>query len=289
MKYWFCMACAIAIAACSPTSEAVISDTEASETAPSEASSPSGEPIDIYTEPSETAPTDAAPTTTESIGEITLGETTISRLVESLGYVCQSSTVIDYTTQKIESPDGKFQAYGSAQLTKEVSAEQMDRQSEDGYCFASQRTTRDQTLVIEQEGQLQRVGSEDYEGAYVITNPVAISPDSRYLASQAQIEYIGNHVSQFVVFHDLVTGQRLRMPEVCDAPELELVNFVGFTDAAEALVSCDGYAVGSTAIFETVDLNSGRVTRLDAEPSNYTADSGTRTGTFAITSVHAQD
>ena len=92
-------------------------------------------------------------------------------------------------------------------------------------------------------------------------------------------------MNEYVVFYDLAWGQQIATPEMCDELELELINFVGFTDESEALVSCDGYAYGNTDIFETVDLNTGRASRLSEEPSDYVFESGDTTGTFTITDL----
>lgn len=290
MRYWFCLVGAIALVGCSPTTDIPSAPTPADPT--SEALTESNEQTEADADDKSEQPVEADSgngfAESDAVEGLQVGESTVQSMVENLGYVCGTSTEIDYQTQTIESPDGNFRAYAGAQLIKEVDAEMASRKTDDGYCFSSERVTKDQTVVIDQRGQRQQATVDDYEGAYVIVNPVAISPDSRYLVSQVKIEYVGNQVNRYVMFHDLVAGQQIETSNMCSGPELELVEFVGFTGDSEALVNCNGYG-NDTGIYETVELTSAAVTPLSDEPDSYTSESGSTVGMFKITGVKSRN
>ncbi len=269
MRSWFCLISAIALCACNASIETPTPVEATGETAPTEET-------EILTEATSTDETTG--TTNQQ------GATSIQQLLENLGYDCGSSTVIGYRGQTLQSPDGTAKAYTTGSVRKTVSAEQAQRAANtDGYCFGDSRETLERQIVIEGAQGTQTITSDYYDGAYAISEPQAISPDSRYLIVQSRIEFVGGDPSSSTSIYSLATGEPISTIDACERTEIYFVDYLGFFNDSEVALQCGGYGDATTYI--AFDIATSSTRQLPNKPTNLTTQSGKSVSPFEVTTT----
>ena len=164
---------------------------------------------------------------------------------------CQGSTELTYRSQQLRSPDGSSVAYYNATIRRV--GQRGDRQT-GSYCQPLMgRETPVIEMVVESGTDTRRISSDPTDGAYVISNPISFSPDSRYIVVEAEGAFDGGDGVTFYGILDSQDGYRRLSVSPCSNAFYGV--YEGFVSASEILFSCSTGRGNSS--WEVVDLRRG--------------------------------
>ncbi|NER32565.1 MAG: hypothetical protein F6J93_00530 [Oscillatoria sp. SIO1A7] len=147
---------------------------------------------------------------------------------------CQGSTELTYRSQQLRSPDGNSVAYYNATIRRV--GQRGDRQF-GSYCNPVGRETPVIEMVVESGAGTRRISSDPADEAYVISNPISFSPDSRYIVLEHDGVFDGGEIVTFYGILDSQNGYRLSSVSPCPS---SFAFYQGFVSASEILFLCDG-------------------------------------------------
>lgn len=164
---------------------------------------------------------------------------------------CQGSTELTYRSQKLRSPDGNSVAYYNATIRRV--GRRGDRQN-GSYCLPARgRETPVKELVVESGTDTRRISSDPIDGAYVISNPISFSPDSRYIVVERDMAGDGGDGASAYDILDSQNGYRRLSVSPCRNAFYGV--YEGFVSASEIIFLCT-LGRGSSS-WEVVDLRRG--------------------------------
>ncbi len=184
-------------------------------------------------------------------------------LLEALGQRCNRATEVSYRSDQLISADGETTVYFEAVLRKIVRPDStLHRADTDDYCFPDVRETPVRDLVIEHQGEIQRIDTGAYEYGYILYSPRSFSPDGRYVAIDLQVAFTGGSPGDYVGVFDLEQGDYIPLTAICEQYEFEQT--AGFLDVNTVSVECIGYGPAES-LFEQFDLTTGEIRTLPDE------------------------
>ncbi|NER32838.1 MAG: hypothetical protein F6J93_01955 [Oscillatoria sp. SIO1A7] len=175
---------------------------------------------------------------------------------------CQGSTEVTYRSQQLRSPDGNSLAYYNATLRRV--GRRGDRQG-GSYCQPLMgRETPVRELVVESGTNTRRISLDPTNDAYVISNPISFSPDSRYIVIERDMA--GNGGAGATIYNVLDSQNGYRRLSVSPCRNAFYGVYKGFVSASEILFSCT-LGRGSSS-WEVVDLRRGSTREVSQQYVN---------------------
>lgn len=200
-------------------------------------------------------------------------ETPTDRLITDLGRYCNRATEVSYRSQSIVSSDTTKRVHIEGTLRKIIDPESPFRASAD-YCWASVTETLSAEVVVDGQTNTFALLNEPLGDRYFILNPISLSSDNRYLATEAHTVHGGLSYQGSVQFFDLERRKTVSSREICANEfntEYDNISYEGFLTPTTAVVRCSIFdQTNDTRVerYELVDLTTGTSQVLSSKPDN---------------------
>lgn len=196
---------------------------------------------------------------------------------------CDRATEISYRSNQLTThSENGTRVSVEAILRKIVTPDSPLRQSDTATsCMADSRETSQQQLIIQSPTETRRVTLTPHSGSYLIYHLQSFSPNGQYLIADLQSIYTGGDGGNYITIFDLSgSSVSVSTPNVCE--ELDFSSYYGFSSETEVVVLCEGY-LGMSRHFESVNVETGAVTRLSSTPT--VTSYGLAAGEPAVTKI----
>ncbi len=180
---------------------------------------------------------------------------------------CRGSTEVNYRSQKLRSPDGKTSIYFNGVIRRV--GQNTSRRGGVGSikCDPYQLETPAAELVIESDTSLRKnissLGFERRFNGFYIVNPVAFSPDSRYLIARVDVSSNGLDAWTGYAVLDSQKDYQLLSLDPCKDTDFG-GEYKGFTSPFEIIFDC---SAAGEVYFEVLNLNRQSISRIPSRSS----------------------
>ena len=201
---------------------------------------------------------------------------------------CRGSTEVNYRSQRLSSPDGKTSVHFNGVIRRV--GQNNSRRGGAGFikCDPYRLETPAGELVIEGGTSLTKnissLGFERRFNGFYIVNPVAFSPDSRYLIARIDVSSNGFDAWTGYGVLDSKKNYQLLSLDPCKNNEFG-GEYKGFISPSEVLFDCSG---AGEVYFEVVNLSRESISRVTSRSSvsnNQLRSYGSVFSTFEIVRV----
>ncbi len=201
---------------------------------------------------------------------------------------CRGSTEVNYRSQRLRSPDGKTSVYFNG-VIRRVGQNNSRRGGVGSIkCDPFRLETPAGQLVIETETSLRKnlssLGFERRFSGFYIVNPVAFSPDSRYLIARVDVSSNGLDAWTGYAILDSQKNYQLLALDPCKDNSFG-GGYQGFISPVEILFDC---SAGGEVYFEVLNLSRQSISRVPTGSSvgnNSLRSYGSVFSTFEIVRV----
>lgn len=201
---------------------------------------------------------------------------------------CRGSTEVNYRSQRLRSPDGKTSVYFNGVIRRV--GQNNSRNGGVGFikCNPYKLESPSGELVIENDTNLNKnlssLGFERRFNGFYIINPVAFSPNSRYLIARVDVSSNGFDAWTAYAILDAQKNYRLLSVDPCKNNEFG-GEYKGFVSPSEILFDCSG---AGEIYFEILNLSQESISRITSRSSvsnNQLRSYGSIFSTFEIVRV----
>ncbi|GET36418.1 hypothetical protein [Microseira wollei] len=201
---------------------------------------------------------------------------------------CRGSTEVNYRSQRLRSPDGKTSIYFNGVIRRV--GQNTSRRGGVGSikCDPYKLETPAGELVIESETILTKnlsdLGFERRFNGFYIVNPVAFSPDSRYLIARVDVSSNGLDAWTGYAVLDSQKDYQLLSLDPCKDTDFG-GEYKGFTSPFEIIFDC---SAAGEVYFEVLNLTRQSISRIPSRSSvsnNQIRSYGSVFSTFEIVRV----
>ncbi len=162
------------------------------------------------------------------------------KALENLNINCLESTLVNYQSQKLNSPDGKQSTFFEVTMQRPGNA---TRSRYSKYCSSRGRQTLIRSMVVEKAGKIfklntSNLGYQNLTKNYFAINPISFSPDSRFLV--ARLDFLATSTDYFRIYaiFDFQNNYRYLKLSPCKDDQFG-GRYYNFKSNFEAIFKCD--------------------------------------------------
>jgi hypothetical protein len=180
------------------------------------------------------------------------------KTVENLNINCRESALVNYQSQKLDSPDGKQSTFFDVTMQRPGNASRIGK-----HCSSRGRQTLIRAMVIEKAGKIfklntSNLGYQNLTKNYFAINPISFSPDSRFLVTR--LDFLATSTDYFRIYaiFDFQNNYRYLKLTPCKDDQFG-GRYHNFKSNTEVVFKCD--AESQSSYLEIINLQTLSIRR----------------------------